>query len=84
MYKNAFYTHGILVLFEIGYLLERFNGLVYFSMYKIMRVDSICVVLNMDSNKSILNVLILVQNRSFMTRIGHFITFLFIHFVYML
>ncbi|EAD0719864.1 hypothetical protein ARL25_06420 [Listeria monocytogenes] len=84
MYKNAFYTHGILVLFEIGYLLERFNGLIYFSMYKIMYIDTICVVLNMNLSKSILNVLILVQNRSFMTRIGHFITFLVIHFVYML
>ncbi|EAD0693994.1 hypothetical protein FFC00_12575 [Listeria monocytogenes] len=59
MYKNTFYTHGITVLFEIGYLLERFNSLVYFLMYKIMYNNTICVILNMDSNKSILNVLIL-------------------------
>ncbi|TYV72083.1 hypothetical protein FZ081_06275 [Listeria monocytogenes] len=59
MYKNAFYTHGILVLFEIDYLFERFNGLFYFSMYKIMYIDTICVILNMYSNESILNVLIL-------------------------
>ncbi|ECR3485116.1 hypothetical protein C1N35_03080 [Listeria innocua] len=59
MYKNVFYTHGILVLFEIDYLFERFNGLVYFLMYKIMYIDTICVILNMYSNKSILNVLIL-------------------------
>ncbi|EAE2473693.1 hypothetical protein E1I04_11715 [Listeria innocua] len=58
MYKNVFYTHGILVLFEIDYLFERFNGLVYFLMYKIMYIDTICVILNMYSNKSILNVLI--------------------------
>ncbi|EAD5842647.1 TPA_asm: hypothetical protein GZK45_04725 [Listeria innocua] len=59
MYKNVFYTHGILVLFEIDYLFERFNGLVYFLMYKIMYIDTICVILNMYSNESILNVLIL-------------------------
>ncbi|EAA0092164.1 hypothetical protein E1I03_13910 [Listeria innocua] len=59
MYKHVFYTHGILVLFEIDYLFERFNGLVYFLMYKIMYIDTICVILNMYSNKSILNVLIL-------------------------
>lgn len=59
MYKNVFYTHGILVLFEIDYLFERFNGLVYFLMYKIMYIDTICVTLNINSNKSILNVLIL-------------------------
>ncbi|EAD3585002.1 hypothetical protein DV528_03860 [Listeria monocytogenes] len=59
MYKNTFYTHGVTVLFEIGYLLERFNSLVYFLMYKIMYINTICVILNMDSNKSILNVLIL-------------------------
>ncbi|EAC3109096.1 hypothetical protein ABI41_06245 [Listeria monocytogenes] len=59
MYKNVFYTHGILVLFEIDYLFERFNGLVYFLMYKIMYIDTICVILNMYLNKSILNVLIL-------------------------
>lgn len=58
MYKNIFYTHGILVLFEIDYLFERFNGLVYFLMYKIMYIDTICVTLNINSNKSILNVLI--------------------------
>lgn len=58
MYKNVFYTHGILVLFEIDYLFERFNGLVYFLMYKIMYIDTICVILNMDLSKSILNVLI--------------------------
>ncbi|EAD5681093.1 hypothetical protein EX174_07600 [Listeria innocua] len=58
MYKNVFYTHGILVLFEIDYLFERFNGLVYFLMYKIMYIDTICVTLNINSNKSILNVLI--------------------------
>ncbi|EAD5703616.1 hypothetical protein EX182_08490 [Listeria innocua] len=58
MYKNVFYTHGILVLFEIDYLFERFNSLVYFLMYKIMYIDTICVTLNINSNKSILNVLI--------------------------
>ncbi|MBM5716596.1 hypothetical protein D8X84_01275 [Listeria innocua] len=58
MYKNVFYTHGILVLFEIDYLFERFNDLVYFLMYKIMYIDTICVTLNINSNKSILNVLI--------------------------
>ncbi|EAD5868538.1 hypothetical protein FVB73_05675 [Listeria innocua] len=58
MYKHVFYTHGILVLFEIDYLFERFNGLVYFLMYKIMYIDTICVTLNINSNKSILNVLI--------------------------
>lgn len=58
MYKNVFYTHGILVLFEIDYLFERFNDLFYFSMYKIMYIDTICVILNMDLSKSILNVLI--------------------------
>lgn len=59
MYKHVFYTHGILVLFEIDYLFERFNSLVYFLMYKIMYIDTICVILNMYSNKSILNALIL-------------------------
>ncbi|EAG2315387.1 hypothetical protein A6C59_13865 [Listeria monocytogenes] len=59
MYKNTLYTHGVLVLIEIGYLFERFNSLVYFLMYKIMYINTICVILNMDSNKSILNVLIL-------------------------
>ncbi|HAA9659751.1 TPA_asm: hypothetical protein GIH59_05580 [Listeria monocytogenes] len=58
MYKNVFYTHGILVLFEIDYLFERFNGLVYFLMYKIMYIDTICVILNMNLSKSILSVLI--------------------------
>ncbi|EBB6231625.1 hypothetical protein EX184_14675 [Listeria innocua] len=58
MYKNVFYTHGILVLFEIDYLFERFNDLFYFSMYKIIYIDTICVILNMDLSKSILNVLI--------------------------
>ncbi|EAF6701721.1 hypothetical protein AUQ64_08585 [Listeria monocytogenes] len=59
MYKNTLYTHGVLVLIEIGYLFERFNSLIYFLMYKIMYVNTICVILNIDSNKSILNVLIL-------------------------
>ncbi|EAC2401090.1 hypothetical protein AOU52_00145 [Listeria monocytogenes] len=58
MYKNVFYTHGILVLFEIDYLFKRFNGLVYFLMYKIMYIDTICVILNINLSKSILNVLI--------------------------
>lgn len=58
MYKNVFYTHGILVLFEIDYLFERFNGLVYFLMYKIMYIDTICVIWNMNLSKSILSVLI--------------------------
>ncbi|EAE0011744.1 hypothetical protein A7N88_11650 [Listeria monocytogenes] len=59
MYKNTLYTHGVLVLIEIGYLFERFNSLIYFLMYKIMYINTICVILNIDSNKSILNVLIL-------------------------
>ncbi|EAK8940200.1 hypothetical protein E5Z49_10740 [Listeria monocytogenes] len=59
MYKNTLYTHGVPVLIEIGYLFERFNSLVYFLMYKIMYINTICVIFNMDSNKSILNVLIL-------------------------
>ncbi|EAC9052919.1 hypothetical protein KW11_11650 [Listeria monocytogenes] len=59
MYKYAFYTHRIAVLIEIGCLFERFNSLVYFFMYKIMYINTICVILDMDSNKSILNVLIL-------------------------
>lgn len=58
MYKNVFYTHGILVLFEIDYLFERFNGLFYFLMYKIMYIDTICVILNINLSESILNVLI--------------------------
>lgn len=58
MYKNVFYTHGILVLFEIDYLFERFNDLFYFSMYKIMYIDTICVILDMDLNKSILILII--------------------------
>lgn len=49
-----FYTHGIAVLIEIGCLFERFNSLVYFLMY----INTICVILDIDSNKSILNVLI--------------------------
>ncbi|EAD7603090.1 hypothetical protein BGM61_02910 [Listeria monocytogenes] len=59
MYKNTLYTHGVPVLIEIGYLFERFNSLIYFLMYKIMYINTICVILNIDSNKSILNVLIL-------------------------
>ncbi|EAD8561599.1 hypothetical protein FZ078_01295 [Listeria monocytogenes] len=59
MYKNTFYTHGIAVLIEISCLFERFNSLVHFLMYKIMYINTICVILNMYSNKSILNVLIL-------------------------
>ncbi|EAG5354908.1 hypothetical protein C7Z54_11390 [Listeria monocytogenes] len=59
MYKNTVYTHGIIALYEIGYLLEGLNGLFHFLMYKIMYIDTICVILNIDSNKSILNVLIL-------------------------
>ncbi|EAC7583622.1 hypothetical protein EP71_05610 [Listeria monocytogenes] len=58
MYKNTVYTRGIMVLYEIGYLLEGLNGLFYFSMYKIMYIDTICVILNINLNKSILNVLI--------------------------
>ncbi|EAE5921342.1 hypothetical protein AF806_03590 [Listeria monocytogenes] len=59
MYKNTLYTHGVPVLIEIGCLFERFNSLVYSLMYKIMYINTICVILNIDSNKSILNVLIL-------------------------
>ncbi|EAC2634912.1 hypothetical protein AM607_10575 [Listeria monocytogenes] len=59
MYKNTVYTRGIMVLYEIGYLLEGLNGLFYFSMYKIMYIDTICVILNINLSKSILNVLIL-------------------------
>ncbi|EAC3358353.1 hypothetical protein D3507_09855 [Listeria monocytogenes] len=58
MYKNTFYTRGIMVLYEIGYLLEGLNGLFYFSMYKIMYIDTICVIWNMNLSKSILSVLI--------------------------
>ncbi|EAC9636600.1 hypothetical protein CE681_04905 [Listeria monocytogenes] len=58
MYKNTFYTRGIIVLYEKGYLLEGLNGLFYFSMYKIMYIDTICVILNINLSKSILNVLI--------------------------
>ncbi|AEO02559.1 hypothetical protein EG888_09575 [Listeria monocytogenes] len=58
MYKNTVYTRGIMVLYEIGYLLEGLNGLFYFSMYKIMYIDTICVILNINLSKSILNVLI--------------------------
>ncbi|CUL24665.1 hypothetical protein E1Z16_04085 [Listeria monocytogenes] len=58
MYKNTVYTRGIMVLYEIGYLLEGLNGLFYFSMYKIMYIDTICVILNINLCKSILNVLI--------------------------
>ncbi|EAF4916214.1 hypothetical protein C1T33_10495 [Listeria monocytogenes] len=58
MYKNTVYTRGIMVLYEIGYLLEGLNGLFYFSMYKIMYIDAICVILNINLSKSILNVLI--------------------------
>ncbi|EAC8166213.1 hypothetical protein B4U51_08175 [Listeria monocytogenes] len=58
MYKNTVYTRGIMVLYEIGYLLEGLNGLLYFSMYKIMYIDTICVILNINLSKSILNVLI--------------------------
>ncbi|APH78465.1 membrane protein [Listeria monocytogenes] len=47
-----------MVLYEIGYLLEGLNGLFYFSMYKIMYIDTICVILNINLSKSILNVLI--------------------------
>ncbi|WP_072233456.1 hypothetical protein, partial [Listeria monocytogenes] len=57
-YKNTVYTRGIMVLYEIGYLLEGLNGLFYFSMYKIMYIDTICVILNINLSKSILNVLI--------------------------
>ncbi|EAC2628812.1 hypothetical protein FSF01_03250 [Listeria monocytogenes] len=60
MYKNTVYTRGIMVLYEIGYLLEGLNGLFYFSMYKIMYIDTICVILNINLSKSILNVLIFV------------------------
>ncbi|EAE0011741.1 hypothetical protein A7N88_11670 [Listeria monocytogenes] len=60
MYKNTFYTRGIIVLYEKGYLLEGLNGLFYFSMYKIMYIDTICVILNINLSKSILNVLIFV------------------------
>ncbi|EAE3405325.1 hypothetical protein E1X57_15635 [Listeria monocytogenes] len=58
MYKNTVYTRGIMVLYEIGYLLEGLNGLFNFSMYKIMYIDTICVILNINLCKSILNVLI--------------------------
>ncbi|ARJ91519.1 hypothetical protein ABY78_02545 [Listeria monocytogenes] len=58
MYKNTVYTRGIMVLYEIGYLLEGLNGLFYFSMYKIMYIDTISVILNINLSKSILNVLI--------------------------
>ncbi|EAD1400009.1 hypothetical protein RI46_08515 [Listeria monocytogenes] len=58
MYKNTVYTRGIMVLYEIGYLLEGLNGLFYFSMYKIMYIDTVCVILNINLSKSILNVLI--------------------------
>ncbi|EAC5125889.1 hypothetical protein IT80_05690 [Listeria monocytogenes] len=58
MYKNTVYTRGIMALYEIGYLLEGLNGLFYFSMYKIMYIDTICVILNINLSKSILNVLI--------------------------
>lgn len=58
MYKNTFYTRGIIVLYEKGYLLEGLNGLFYFSMYKIMYIDTICVILDMDLNKSILILII--------------------------
>lgn len=58
MYKNTVYTRGIMVLYEIGYLLEGLNGLFYFSMYIIMYIDTICVILNINLSKSILNVLI--------------------------
>ncbi|EAD0678979.1 hypothetical protein MY47_05140 [Listeria monocytogenes] len=58
MYKNTVYTRGIMVLYEIGYLLEGLNGLLYFLMYKIMYIDTICVILNINLSKSILNVLI--------------------------
>ncbi|EAG2795306.1 hypothetical protein B4P51_06540 [Listeria monocytogenes] len=58
MYKNTVYTRGIMVLYEIGYLLEGLNALFYFSMYKIMYIDTICVILNINLSKSILNVLI--------------------------
>lgn len=58
MYKNTVYTRGIMVLYEIGYLLEGLNGLFYFSMYKIMYIDTIFVILNINLSKSILNVLI--------------------------
>ncbi|EAA0415905.1 hypothetical protein Y386_03905 [Listeria monocytogenes] len=60
MYKNTVYTRGIMVLYEIGYLLEGLNGLFYFSMYKIMYIDTICVIWNMNLSKSILSVLIFV------------------------
>ncbi|EAE4583054.1 hypothetical protein E1W71_14120 [Listeria monocytogenes] len=60
MYKNTFYTCGIIVLYEKGYLLEGLNGLFYFSMYKIMYIDTICVIWNMNLSKSILSVLIFV------------------------
>ncbi|TYV81469.1 hypothetical protein FZ045_02335 [Listeria monocytogenes] len=60
MYKNTVYTRGIMVLYEIGHLLEGLNGLFYFSMYKIMYIDTICVILNINLSKSILNVLIFV------------------------
>ncbi|WP_254592117.1 hypothetical protein, partial [Listeria monocytogenes] len=58
VYKNTVYTREIMVLYEIGYLLEGLNGLFYFSMYKIMYIDTICVILNINLSKSILNVLI--------------------------
>ncbi|EAF5667036.1 hypothetical protein DZA66_05720 [Listeria innocua] len=58
MYKNTVYAHGIIVLYEIGYLLEGLNGIFYFLMYKIMYIDTICVIWSMNLSKSILNVLI--------------------------
>ncbi|EAD5868535.1 hypothetical protein FVB73_05655 [Listeria innocua] len=58
MYKNTVYTHGIIVLYEIGYLLEGLNGIFYFLMYKIMYIDTICVIWSRNLSKSILNVLI--------------------------
>ncbi|EAD7212803.1 hypothetical protein ABY99_07600 [Listeria monocytogenes] len=58
MYKNTVYTHGIIALYEIGYLLEGLNGLFHFLMYKIMYIDTICVILNINLSKSILNVFI--------------------------
>ncbi|EAD3867848.1 hypothetical protein AFS03_06660 [Listeria monocytogenes] len=60
MYKNTFYTRGIIVLYEKDYLLEGLNGLFYFSMYNIMYIDTICVIWNMNLSKSILSVLIFV------------------------
>ncbi|EDO0910513.1 hypothetical protein FVF97_01845 [Listeria monocytogenes] len=60
MYKNTVYTRGIIVLYEIDYLLEGLNGLFYFLMYKIMYMDTSCVILNINLSESILNVLIFV------------------------